>query len=94
MTDATPTPMPPTMRNSTTVQTSCAKPVPNALMRNSTAAIFMTEMRPILSAIQPAVIAPAAAPKSAEATAKPSEALPMPKSSWIESTAPLITALS
>ena len=86
--------MPPTMRNSTTVHTSCAKPVPNALMRNSTAAIFMTEMRPILSAIQPAVIAPAAAPKSAEATAKPSSALPMPKSSWIESTAPLITALS
>ena len=54
----------------------------------------MTEMRPILSAIQPAVIAPAAAPESAEATAKPSSALPMPKSSWIESTAPLITALS
>ena len=34
-----------------------------ALMRKSTAAIFMTEMRPILSAIQPAVIAPAAAPE-------------------------------
>ena len=52
-------------------------------MKNRTAAIFMTEMRPILSAIVPAVIAPAAAPISADATAKPSSALPIPKSSWI-----------
>ena len=63
-------------------------------MRKNTAAIFITEMRPIRSAIRPADIAPAAAPSSAEATAKPSSALPMPKSSWIESTAPLMTALS
>ncbi len=54
----------------------------------------MTAIRPIRSAIRPAVIAPAAAPSSAEATANPSSALPMPKSSWMEATAPLITALS
>ena len=82
------------MRKSTTAHTSWASPVPKALTRNSTAAIFMTEMRPILSAMRPAVMAPAAAPSSAEATANPSSALPIPKSSWMESTAPLITALS
>lgn len=86
--------MPPTTRNTTIAHTSWPKPVPNALIRKSTAAIFMTAMRPILSASRPAVIAPRAAPSSADATAKPSSALPMPKSSWMESTAPLITALS
>ena len=63
------------MRNSTIIQTLLARPVPMALMKNNTAAIFMTEMRPIRSANRPAVMAPAAAPSSAEATAKPSEAL-------------------
>ena len=86
--------MPPTIRNNTIIQTLWARPVPMALMKNSTAAIFITEMRPILSASRPAVIAPAAAPSNAEATAKPSEALLMPKCFWIGSTAPLITALS
>ena len=40
--------------------------------RTARAAIFITEMRPIWSAIRPAVIAPTAAPSSADATAKPS----------------------
>ncbi len=50
-----------------------------ALMKNSTAAIFITEMRPIRSASRPAVMAPAAAPSNAEATANPSEASLMAK---------------
>ena len=86
--------MPPMTRNTTIIQTLPARPVPMALMKNSTAAIFITEIRPIRSASRPAVMAPAAAPSSAEATAKPSEALLMPKCFWIEATAPLITALS
>ena len=94
ITDATPTPIPPTTRNATINQTLSARPVPIALMKNSTAAIFMTEIRPIRSARRPAVMAPAAAPSNAEATAKPSAALLMPKWLWIEATAPLITALS
>ena len=86
--------MPPTIRNSTIIQTLVARPVPMALMRNSTAAIFITEMRPMRSASRPAVMAPAAAPSNAEATAKPSAALLIPKWLWIEATAPLMTALS
>ena len=81
MTDATPTPMPPTTRKITTSQTLGARPVPIALIRNSAAAIFITDSRPIRSASRPAVTAPSAAPSSAEATANPSVVLPMPKSS-------------
>ena len=65
-----------------------------ALMKNSTAAIFITEMRPMRSARRPAVMAPAAAPSRAEATANPSEASLIVKWLWIEATAPLMTALS
>lgn len=49
-----------------------ANPVPIALIRKSTAAIRMTNRRPNRSASRPAVIAPAAAPSRADATAKPS----------------------
>jgi hypothetical protein len=94
MTEATPTPMPPTMRNTTISQTLPASPAPMARMKNSTAAIFITASRPIRSASRPAVMAPAAAPSNAEATAKPNEASLMPKLRWIEATAPLMTALS
>ena len=51
--------------------TSGANAVPMALMKNNTAAIFITEMRPILSAMRPGRHGAAAAPSSAEATAKP-----------------------
>ena len=54
------------------------RPAPIALIKNSSAAIFITAIRPILSASLPAVIAPAAAPSSADATAKPSLKPPMP----------------
>ena len=50
-----------------------ARPAPIALIRNSTAAILITDSRPMWSAIRPATNAPAAAPSSADATAKPSE---------------------
>ena len=69
---------------STTISTLGANAVPIALTKKNSAAIFMTEMRPMRSAIRPADMAPAAAPSSAEATAKPNSALPMPKSSWME----------
>ncbi len=42
ITDATPTPIPPTILNSTTNQTLVENPVPIALMKNSTAASFIT----------------------------------------------------
>ena len=86
--------MPPMMRKTTIIPTLPATPVPMALIRNSTAASFITARRPIRSANRPAVIAPAAAPSSAEATANPSEALLMPKCFWMAETAPLMTALS
>ena len=65
-----------------------------AVFLASPAASFITASRPIRSASRPAVIAPAAAPSNAEATAKPSDASPMPKCFWIDDTAPLMTALS
>ncbi|SHU63806.1 Uncharacterised protein [Mycobacteroides abscessus subsp. abscessus] len=71
-----------------------ARPAPTALNRNKAAAIFMTATRPMRSATRPAVMAPTAAPSSAEATAKPSSASRMANASWIACTAPLITALS
>ena len=94
ITEATPTPIPPMTRNSTIISMLAARPAPKALMKNSTAAIFITASRPMRSASRPAVMAPAAAPSSAEATAKPSAALLMSKCFWMEATAPLITALS
>ena len=50
---------------------SAENPAPIALMKKSTAAICMTRSRPMRSAMRPANSAPAAAPSSAEATAKP-----------------------
>ncbi len=65
-----------------------------ALIRNSTAAIRITASRPMWSAIRPEAKAPAAAPRSADATAKPSEAASASNSRETAETAPLITALS
>jgi hypothetical protein len=81
MTEAMPTPMPPRTRKATTSHTFGASAVPIALTRKNKAAIFITEMRPIASAIRPADMAPTAAPSSADATANPSFALSIPKSS-------------
>ena len=73
-----PTPRPPTIRNTTSNQTLGERPVPIALMKNRIAAIRITISRPMWSAIRPAISAPAAAPSSAEATAKPSSAASVP----------------
>ena len=94
MTDATPTPMPPMTRNKPNISTLIARPVPKALTRNSSAAIFITASLPILSASRPATNAPRAAPISAAATATPVTSLLIWKWSSTAATAPLMTALS
>ena len=71
-----------------------ASPAPMALIRNSSAASFITERRPTRSASRPAVMAPTAAPSSAEATAIPNDWSSIAKCIWIDFTAPLMTALS
>ena len=86
--------MPPTTRNRPNNQILAAKPVPKALIKNSSAAIFITERRPILSASRPAITAPSAAPISAAATATPVTNLLISKWSSTAATAPLMTALS
>ena len=65
-----------------------------ALTKKRTAATFMIARRPKRSAIRPALIAPAAAPSSAEATAKPRAPAATSNCFWTGSTAPLMTALS
>ena len=53
MTEATPTPTPPTIRPMTKIARLGARPVTIALMRNRTAAIFMVNSRPKRSANLP-----------------------------------------
>lgn len=71
-----------------------ARPQLIALTKNSTAAIFITAIRPILSEMAPPRKAPAAAPSSADATAKPNSAGGVLNSCSMAETAPLMTALS
>jgi len=94
MTEATPTPTPPMTRPMTRIVRLGASADRTALMKNSTAATFMVKSRPKRSANLPADRAPAAAPSSAEATAKPSGPGDALNSSSTADTAPLITALS
>ena len=95
MTDATPTPMPPTTRNRPTIHTLAARPVPKALIEE--------QHRGDLHHREPADLVGepvrrswprAAAPSSAEATAKPNAALLIWNVSLMADTAPLMTALS
>ena len=67
---------------------------PTALTVNSTAAICITRMRPIRSAIRPAVAAPKAQPISATAITWARTAEPTSKRPRMASTAPLMTELS
>ena len=62
MTDAAPTPRPPTMRQNERSQTPNARPQPSALTTNRIAAMSMTRMRPYRSAMRPANHAPIAQP--------------------------------
>ncbi len=94
MTEAVPMPIPPTMRQMERSTMLKASPESTPEMMNSTAAISMTLMRPIRSAIDPANQAPTAEPISAEETAKPVWFEPTLKCFWMPVTAPLITELS
>lgn len=67
---------------------------PTALMVKSTAEICMQRMRPIRSAIRPAVAAPIAQPIRAMAMTWARAAEPMSYRLRMASTAPLITELS
>lgn len=67
---------------------------PTALTVNSTAAICITRIRPIRSAIRPAVAAPMAQPISAIAITWARTADPTSYRPRIASTAPLMTELS
>lgn len=58
---------PPTMRQKARSHSAKGSAEPTALMVNSTAAICMQRMRPMRSAIRPAVAAPMAQPISAMA---------------------------
>ena len=71
MTEATPTPSPPTTRQTMRSQTPKARPEPTALTVNRTAAATMTFGRPKRSAAEPANHAPTTQPSSAHDTAKP-----------------------
>ena len=94
ITDATPTPIPPTTRQKTSHSMDCVKPQPIAESRNNSAAIFMMGMRPVRSAMREPKNAPTAAPRRAAATAKPRGPGPTSNVDWMEETAPLITAES
>ena len=94
MTEATPTPAPPRIRKTISRNRPGDSPAPIAEMKKSTAATFIVNKRPNRSANRPAVIAPAAAPSRAEATAKPNAVAPTWNWSAIADTAPLMTALS
>lgn len=76
-TDATPIPMPPIAWKAMNIQMLLARPAPAPQTKKDVAASFIIANRPIRSAIRPAIIAPAAAPISAAAAAKPNAALPM-----------------
>src|SRR5918997_3491877 len=94
MTEAAPTPRPPTIRHNVRSYGEKASPDPIALSKNSTAATNITRTRPIRSASFPASQPPTAQPSSAEATTKPVSPAPIPNVSRMANTAPLITAVS
>ena len=94
MTDATPTPMPPTMRHRIRSHTPNARPAPSALTARNAAATRIVCTRPKRSASGPAYHAPSAEPSNAHDTAKPVAVALRPNSPRIASTAPLITAVS
>src|SRR5271154_3934551 len=94
MTLAAPIAVPPMKRNMLKATISQARPVPIELTKKIAAAIFMTAMRPWRSASGPANQAPIAEPRSAPATAKPSNQGAAPDQTLMASTAPLMTAVS
>src|SRR5690348_10000068 len=94
MTDAMPTPTPPTMRHRIRSHMPVTRPEPIALAASSRAATCMVRTRPRRSASVPAYQAPAAEPSRAQDTARPILAASSSKPPRMASTAPLITAVS
>ena len=94
MTEAAPTPSPPTTRQTMKSTTPKARPEPRALARNMTAAMSMTGTRPMRLATGPANQAPRVQPMRAEETAKPLSAALSANVPAKASTAPLMTAVS
>ncbi len=94
MTEAMPMAMPPRTRQKARSHRAKGSAEPTALIVNSAAAICMTRIRPMRSAMRPAVAAPMAQPIRAMAmtcarVADPTSYLPR-----MPSTAPLMTELS
>lgn len=94
MTEAMPMPKPPMTRQTARSQRAKGRAEPIALAVNRTAAICMQRMRPIRSAMRPAVAAPSAQPISAAAITWASRAEPTSNRSRMATTAPLMTELS
>ena len=94
MTEAAPTPRPPTTRQTMKSTTPKARPDPRALAMNMTAAMSMTDTRPMRLETGPANQAPTVQPMSAEDTEKPLSASLRTNSPDRASTAPLMTAVS
>src|SRR6478672_10559240 len=94
MTDAMPTPTPPSSRHRISVHTLPASPDPSALTARRSAASCIVRTRPARSATGPAYHAPSAEPSNAQDTANPVQTALRPKPERTASTAPLITAVS
>ncbi len=87
-------PKPPMIRHSARSHSANGRAEPTALTVKSTAAICMQRMRPIRSAIRPAVAAPIAQPIRAMAMTWARVPEPMSYLLRMASTAPLMTELS
>lgn len=87
-------PIPPSTRHIARSHSEKGSAEPTALIVKRAAAICMTRIRPIRSAIRPAVAAPMAEPIRAMATTWARAAEPMSYLPRMASTAPLITELS
>ncbi len=94
MTEAMPMAKPPMIRQKARSQRAKGRAEPIALTVKRTAAICMQRMRPMRSAIRPAVAAPMAQPISAMAMTWARVPEPMSYRWRIASTAPLMTELS
>ncbi len=94
MTEAMPMPKPPMTRHSARSHRAKGRAEPMALAVNRTAAICMQRIRPMRSAMRPAVAAPRAQPISAAAMTCARASEPMSNRSRMATTAPLMTELS
>lgn len=92
--EATPTPTPPRMRNTTKTQNRCGNAVPTAEARNSTPASTSVFLRPNRSLNTPASRQPTTQPSSAQAAAQPLSAGLRAKCACKKPMAPEITAVS